>query len=174
MKNITAGILVFVLSIMSLGCGAGQITSTLSVIVQSAEIALPIIAAVDPGLNQVIITDAENYLQAVNTAVVSSGPILSDVTFSAAVKAAKITVLFAGLAAANLPAGTPQLILNAINKVSNAVVSFLANFAVANVSTVGPSVKIVLTSADQKSLEASVVKAKSNLAKISSMRTTQR
>ena len=174
MQHIKIGIAfvaMVLLSVLLSACGTGQITSSITLVVDSAEIALPIIAAADPGLDPKILTAAENYLQAVNTAVTESQPILSDATMPASVKAAKITALFAGLASANLPAGTPQAIANAVQAVATNVATFLTNFAVnGQPKVVAPNVKIVLPAGDLAKLNKTALKAKANLAKLAAMK----
>ncbi len=170
-----ATILVILLSLLLAACGTGQITSSITLVVDSAEIALPIIAAADPGLDPKILTAAENYLQAVNTAVTEAQPILDDATMPASVKTAKITALFAGLASANLPPGTPQAIATAVQAVANNVATFLANFATnGKPKVVGPNVKIVISPGDQKKLDATAAKAKANLAKLAAMKAAKK
>lgn len=158
--------LVLFLMVFTNGCTSGQITSSISLVVDSAEVALPVIASqtsVDPA----IITAAENYLQAVNTAVTEADPILADATMPASVKAAKITALFAGLASANLPPGTPQAITQVVQKVATSVATFLSNFATnGKPKVVGPNVKITIPESDHSKYTKAIMKARANLTKL--------
>ena len=174
-KITAATIVVILLSLLLTACGPGQITSSITLVVDSAEIALPIIAAANPSLDPKILTAAETYLQAVDTAVTESEPILADATMPASVKTAKITALFAGLVSANLPPGTPQAIAVAVQAVANNVATFLTNFASnGKPKVVGPNVKIVLSAGDQKKLATVAAKAKSNLAKLAAMKAAKK
>lgn len=168
--SMIAMILVTVLVFLLVACGGTNVVNGITLVVDAAEVALPVVAATT-GVDPAIITAAENYLAAVSDAVAQSEPILNDPTMSAAVKSAKLTALFSGLAAANLPPGTPQVIVNALSKVAQKIADFLASQAAkSSAKKLKPGETpepMILSQADQAKLSKAVQRAKAIKAKIS-------
>lgn len=161
--GLVAAVVMLVFVLLLSGCSSGSVVSTLTLVVDAAEIALPIVAG-PSGASPAEVAIAEKYLQDVDAAIVASGPILSSAA-TAAVKAAQIVQLFSGLAMADLPVGTPQVIITAVNKVSAAVVQFLTNFTT-KLSVKAGAQEVRVSARDRVALERLAARAKVNLDKI--------
>ncbi len=112
--------------VFSAGCSSSTVIGDLDLVVTGVEAVFPTIAGI-AGLPPAVVSQVSMYLAAVSSASAQASDILAG-SGTTAQKAAQIVALFANIAAPLLPAGTPQVIISAINSVVQAVVKFLANF----------------------------------------------
>ncbi len=109
-------------------CSQSQVLTTLSAIVSSAEIALPVIGEAT-GTPPATIEAISKYLRTVGIATAAAADILAG-PGSTAEKSALIAKAFAGIAnGCNcIPAGTPSRVVAVVDAVARSVLAFLANF----------------------------------------------
>lgn len=131
MKNIIpiiAIILISVILLITVACGANQVITSLEVVVTAAEVALPIVAS-QVGLSPATLAAVLTYLKAVNVAIAESSTILASTTLTTIQKSEQVVLLFTSLAKGCncLPKGTPQVVVDVIDGVVRAIANFLAN-----------------------------------------------
>ena len=139
-------LLVATLSVTALliACTSNQIITSITLAVDAAEVALPIVTGAT-GVNPALITQLENYLAAVGQGLSVATDIIGK-NEPPAQQAADITAAFAGVALPTLPAGLPVAIVTAVEKVSMLVSQFLANLPTAQ----GPGIESPYVLAFQK------------------------
>lgn len=108
---------------LAMGCNQSQVIATLSGVVSAVEVVLPIIGQA-AGIPAATVNQVEEYLSLVNDAASRASTILATAD-TPAVKAARITAIFASIAVPKLPPGTPRAILDAVQQVAQAVAKFL-------------------------------------------------
>ena len=122
-----AVIVVAALLLVLAGCsGSSNAINALELAVDAAQVAVGVLSSqgvLPANLGPVI----SGYLTAVSSAIQQAVPIIN-AGGSVADIAAKLTQLFSNIAQPLLPAGTPQVIIAAVQAVSAAVVNFLANY----------------------------------------------
>jgi len=123
MRN-KAPVAVCLLLMILLGCTSNQVITSITLALDAAEIALPIVAA-STGISPALITQLTNYLAAVGQAFATTTDILARGE-PPAQQAADITAAFAGVILPALPAGLPVAVVTAIEKVATLVSQFLA------------------------------------------------
>lgn len=113
-------------------CTSNQVITSITVAVDAAEVALPIVAGAT-GVDPALIMQLENYLGATSQALAAATDILAKGE-PPAQEAADITAAFAGIALPNLPPGLPSAVTQAVQKVAMLVAQFLANLPAATAS----------------------------------------
>lgn len=105
-------------------CTSNQIIQSLTVAVDAAEVAVPLVAGA-AGVPPAVVTMLENYLGAVSQALAQTTDILAKGE-PPAQEAADITAAFAGATLPVLPPGLPGAVAAAVQKVAMLVAQFLA------------------------------------------------
>ena len=111
---------------LTVACSQTQVVASLEAAIAAAEFALPIVAQqvnLDPAVKAQVLA----YLRASNTALTEVAAALSSGGSQASI-AARIVAAVSAVPAANLPAGTPQVIVAAINTVAVALEGVLQQF----------------------------------------------
>lgn len=159
--TIAVAVLVVILMLVLTACGQGQITSSLGLVLSALQFAVPVIGP-QLGLPPVVLNIVITYLSAVNQGSAEAAVILADATLAPAVKAAKVVQLFSSIAAPNLPPGTPQVVVDVIDKVSGAVAKFLINFQGSDgkLKALPPGTKLKISAKDLRTLEEIQAKTK--------------
>jgi hypothetical protein len=123
--TIATGCLIAILfSIMALtGCGVSNVTTTLEIVITSAETAVGVLGATGT-IPPAVVTQVDTYLTLVSQATSFAATELAS-SDSSAVKADKIIAQFASISAPILPPGIAQTIVAVIQAVANAVANFL-------------------------------------------------
>jgi hypothetical protein len=112
------------LAVLLAACTSNQIITSITLVVDAAEVALPIITNA-AGVSPTLITQLESYLAAVGQALATTTDILAK-NEPPAQQYADITAAFANVALPVLPAGLPAAIVSAVSKVAALVSKFLA------------------------------------------------
>lgn len=136
MKKTLFAILASAIVLMSLlmtGCSATQVTTTISLVVTSAQATFPLVAQ-EAKLDSTTTTQINGYLTGLQACVVQVNVIEAG-TDTNAVKAAKIVAAFAAVTKPNLPPGTPQTVAAIVDTVATAAEAFLVQFQPTSVTT---------------------------------------
>ena len=144
------------------GCSASSAVNSLKAVVDLVEMAIPLIPNLDASTKQLVAV----YLRDVSAAADGASNILAG-TDSAALKATKITQLFADIVAPKLP-GSAGKAIAAVAAVARAVTDFLSHFHVGMLGgAMSPGAQ--LPHSDLQKLAFIRMKATSNLEKLKGM-----
>lgn len=145
------------------GCTPGAVTSALDKVVSAVELALPLLSFA--GVPAPVIVLAQGYLQSVSAAVNETTTELAS-TDTSAVKAAKIASYFAAAIVPVLPAGTPPIVAQLLQAVSDAVAAFLKHIAGGQTLVAGKVPEIKVTMRDRAALAKIKERNAQNIAKL--------
>lgn len=151
MARMVRGLVGLLLVALLAGCGSGTVVTALELVTAASEAAVSTLEAagqITPGTAIQI----DSYLANVSAATQFAATELQS-TDTTALKVSKIAAQFAGIAVPNLPPGTAQAIVTAIQAVANAVSKFLVQIQ----PPPAPSAKLpvlAFSSKDQVKLEA--------------------
>lgn len=160
-------------AVLMIGCSQSTIVTILQDAVDAAQVAFPLLAA-EAGLDPALVAQTTKYLQDVNQGIAAAVPILAS-SATPAEKAAEIAAEFANIAEPDFPAGTPQIIVSAIDLVAQDVAKFLTSIATAKtVAAKTPKAKTDFSAGDVRRLAMIQLKAEANLRAIAVRRARRR
>lgn len=151
----------FVIAALCLAIVACSAISILETAITAAQVAIPIIGS-QVNLPPAILSTAETWLNGANDAL---GAVVTEEqsTDTAGVMAAKIVQILTAYASANLPAGTPQAIVNALNAVAADIAKIITQNQ--NVTSASDSVRskvVKFSASDLAKLQALQAKVAAN------------